>query len=241
LQSHLYFARGNFLSATSNPIVGRGDKERERVTGGPEGVMLKISIVLVTTTAFAALLIAYPFSPHPAAQASGAVAEVATVPPQEPHPTTPGATPVGIASLSPAAALATGETGTLPARTGPVATDMTTGRGNAPARLTRSDPDRPVDPRIPPRPSHVERQGKNTAAPVTYPRAELVARPAPARGEIPAGSTITRYPGQTSGAPVYLPPGATLVDHDSVGRLSARPHRAPRYRSLALAPDQPVR
>jgi hypothetical protein len=43
--------------------------------------MLKISIVLVTTTAFAALLIAYPFSPQSAAQASGSVEQVAAAEP----------------------------------------------------------------------------------------------------------------------------------------------------------------
>jgi hypothetical protein len=39
--------------------------------------MLKIFIILVTTTASATLLIAYPFSPHSAAQASGGVEQVA--------------------------------------------------------------------------------------------------------------------------------------------------------------------
>jgi hypothetical protein len=43
--------------------------------------MLKISILLVTTTAFAALLIGYPFSPQSAAQASGSVEQVAAAGP----------------------------------------------------------------------------------------------------------------------------------------------------------------
>jgi hypothetical protein len=163
--------------------------------------MLKISIVLVTTTAFAALLVAYPFSPHPAAQASGGVEQVA------------------------AAELAKN------------ARPTTLRPDPAPTAVARTDPARATDPRIPPRPSHPERQGfKSPAAPA------LVARPAPARSEIPSGFVGSRYPAYTGQSTFYLPPGATHVDHASVGRLSARPpHRVHRSRSLALAPDQPVR
>jgi len=203
--------------------------------------MLKISIVLVTTTAFAALLIAYPFSPHPAAQASGGVEQVAaSEPAKEARPTTlpPDPAPAAIAALPQAAALSTGEIGkALPVRTPAVASEPAAGRGETPTILARTDPARAPDPRIPPRPSHPERQGfKSPAAPV------LVARPAPARSEIPAGYVGSRYPAYTGQTTFYLPPRASRVDHASVGHLSARPpHRVHRYRSLALAPDQPVR
>jgi len=192
--------------------------------------MLKISIVLVTTTAFATLLIAYPFSPHPAAQASGGVEQVAaTEPAKVSRPTTlqPDSAPQGIASL-PSEASGNVETGkALPARTGPV--ESTT--------VARTDPARAPDPRIPPRPSHVERPGfHSTTAPA------LVARPALARSEIPAGSVIARYPAYTGRTSVYIPSGGTLVRHASGARTSTRPaQRVPRYRSLALAPDQPIR
>ena len=196
--------------------------------------MLKISIVLVTTTAFAALLIAYPFSPRSAAQASGGVEQVAAVEPaKEARPTTLQSDPApqGIAALPQAAALSTGETGkALPARTPPVASDPAVGRGDTPTTVARTDPARTPDPRIPPRPSHVDRQG----APV------LVARPAPARREIPAWSVGSRYPAYTGQAAVYLVP--TRLGHASGARTSTRPaQRVPRYRSLALAPDQPIR
>jgi len=188
---------------------------------GLEGVMLKISIVLVTTTAFAALLIAYPFSPHPAAEASGGVEQVAAAEPAKvSRPTTlqPDSAPQGIADL-----------------TAPVASEPAAGRNETPTTVARTDPARAPDPRIPPRPSHPERQGiKSTAAPV------LVARPAPARSEIPAGSVGSRYPAYTGQAAVYLVP--TRVGQASGARTSARQtHRVNRYRSLALAPDQPIR
>jgi hypothetical protein len=207
--------------------------------------MLKISIVLVTTTAFAALLIAYPFSPHPAAQASGDVAQVATATlPKEARPTAlqPDAAPVGIAALLPDAAQASdGTEKPLPVRTGPVASDPAAGRADAPTRPTRLDPDRPVDPRIPPRPSRPERQGVHSAAvPVTSAgRGEFLARPGALRWDMPVASAA-RYPAYTGRIPAYVPSG--LARHGSGGRTSARQtHRTPRYRSLALAPDQPIR
>jgi len=200
--------------------------------------MLKISIVLFTTTAFAALLIAYPFSPNPAAQASG-VAEVATAAlPKEARPTTlqPDSAPVGIAALMADAAPASQDTDkALPATSDPRA-----GRADAPARPARFDPDRPVDPRIPPRPSRVERQGVQTSAPLPAPvRTEYVARPGASRWDIPVASAA-RHPAYTGRTSVYVPSG--LARHASGGRTSPRQeHRAPRYRSLAWAPDQPVR
>ena len=204
---------------------------------GLEGVMLKISIVFVTTTAFAALLIAYPFSPHPAAEAGGVAQVAAAEPAKEARPTTlqPDPAPAGIAALPQAAALSSGETiKALPVRTPPIASDPAAGRGDAPTTVARTDPARAPDPRIPPRPSRTERQGiKNTAAPA------LVARPAPARSEIPAGSVGSRYPAYTGQAAVYQVP--TRVGQASGAHASARqPHRANRYRSLALAPDQPI-
>src|SRR5215467_108531 len=107
--------------------------------------MLKISIVLVTTTAFAALLIAYPFSPHPAAQASGGVEQVAaSEPAKEARPTTLPPDPAP-------AAMSTGEIGkALPVRTPAVASEPAAGRGETPTILARTDPARAPDPRIPP-------------------------------------------------------------------------------------------
>jgi hypothetical protein len=199
--------------------------------------MLKISVVLVTTAAFAALLIAYPFSPRPAAQASGGVEQVAaTEPAREARPTTLHA-PVGIAALPQAAALSTGEIGkALPLRTPSVGSDPAAGRGETPTTVARTDPARTADPRIPPRPSQVERQGiHSTTAPV------LGARPAPARSEFPAGPVGSRYPAYTGRTAVSVPPSGTLARHASGARTSARQtHRAHRYRSLALAPDQPT-
>jgi hypothetical protein len=188
--------------------------------------MLKISIVLVTTAAFAALLIAYPFSPHPAAQAGAGAPQLATAAiPEEQRPS----------SLQPDA---------------PVQAAAGLGAATTPAgaEILKTHPrhartDWTPDPRIPPRPSHQEPlRFKQVAVPVTNTaRTEIVTRPALARSEIPAAST-TRYPAYPSRMSAYA------VRRTSAGRRPYLPsvparsaHPTERTRSLALAADQPVR
>jgi len=173
--------------------------------------MLKISIVLVTTTAFAALLVAYPFSPQPAAQGPQlALAAVREAPPPAPQadPTPPEA----IAALE-----------------APAEKPKAESAKTLPATSRTRDADRVADPRIPSRPyrppaeperARVKHVVQNTDVRTTYPaRTHGVARQSAMREAKP-----TYYPAYTGGRPAYMPKTMAPARHTHLSDPSARPY-----------------
>jgi len=176
--------------------------------------MLKISIVLVTTTAFATLLVAYPFTPQPSA-APGAAGP-----------------PMALAALS-----------EQPDSISAAAAAQSGAASQPPASLARVNAERTPDPRIPPRGTHraepersrARHAQPSTGAPGIYPvRSEIAAHTAPGRGEAQAAFP-TRYPSYAGRLSAPTPDPSYMVRHSNPVHTE---HRAKRTRSYVLASDE---